>query len=171
MSERFLRPPQPLPSDETAPIVFLTGPIQGAPDWQTPLANEILARRDDLTVLSPRRETVGETSFDYNEQVGWERAGLRRAMSNGAIAFWLAAQDTLLSYPQGRAYAQTTKIEFGTVTGWREFRDFPIFLGIDPQYRGGSEKYFRYVCQEQNIPILNSLDGLLRTVAQQTPHS
>ncbi len=59
---RLLRPPEnKLLTGEQ--IVFLAGPIQGAPDWQSELGNSLLTSDSNIYVASPRRENDDRSSF------------------------------------------------------------------------------------------------------------
>lgn len=102
-----LRPPKDVEVNETDPVIFLGGPIQGAPDWQSE-AIEIIHELDSgVVVASPRKEyRTGE--FVYEAQVDWETRYLARAAQNGVILFWLAEQT---EETPGRAYGQTSRFE------------------------------------------------------------
>jgi len=163
MNERIHFPPHHDEIPKRAPLIFLAGPIQGSPDWQTETALELTHHLKDAHVASPRRITE-DKNFDYKEQVRWEKDHLRRARNLGVIMFWFAAQDHALEYEKGRAYSQTTRIEMGKVIGWREFTQFPIVIGFDPEYTpqgGGSERYMRDDAEENNIPVYDSLDDTI----------
>lgn len=163
MTERFFTPPRELTILETTPLVFLAGPVQGAPDWQTTLAERIIDT-SSMAVASPRRTAENQARFDADEQKAWEIAFRDRARKFGVTGFWLAAQDFTLPYPAGRAYAQTTRFEMGEAWGWRHYDpDVPIVVGIDPTYTdhgGGSESYMRTNCAHRGITVVDSLDEL-----------
>ena len=84
--------------------VFLAGPTPrdaDTPSWR-PQAVELLRSLGfQGTVLVPERES--RTSFDYDDQVEWEFAGLSQATR---IAFWVPRD--LKTMP-----ALTTNVEFG----------------------------------------------------------
>src|SRR4051812_20568877 len=101
----FLQPPEIIQTD--GPIIFLAGPIQGAPDWQSTAAALIHDLDPSVVVASPRRD-YPEGTFVYEHQVDWETHYLRTAGRSGVIAFWLAGQTV---ETPGRAYAQTTRFE------------------------------------------------------------
>ena len=71
-------------------IIFLAGPIQGAPDWQAEAISVFTSLKPDITIASPRRETFEGVSYD--EQVDWETENLRKAGRSGVIMFWLAKE-------------------------------------------------------------------------------
>src|SRR5690242_6270198 len=102
MNGTVLRPPHY--SDMAGPIVFLAGPIQGAPDWQFEAVELLHAGDHRLNIASPRRLEAWNTGNDYNEQVDWETHHLRQAAREGVILFWLARE---AEHRCDRAYAQT----------------------------------------------------------------
>ncbi len=100
MPERLLlQPPEIVEADGA--VIFLAGPIQGAPDWQTEATSIIHDLDSSIIVASPRKD-YPEGTFVYENQVDWETHFLREAGRLGVVSFWLAAQaeDT-----PGRAYA------------------------------------------------------------------
>jgi len=166
MNERIHLPPNYSDVPKGKSLVFLAGPIQGSPDWQTETAIKMTNYIDDLHVASPRRIEEGK-DFDYKQQVTWEKAHLRRSRELGVIMFWFASQDMALEYEAGRSYAQTTRIEIGRAFGWHDAKPFPLVIGFDPQYTengGGSERYIRAMAQESQIPVLDSLEDTIDQV-------
>lgn len=146
-------------------LVFLAGPIQGAPDWQMDLAPKIIQRRPGIVVATPRAPgNVDRESFDFNEQVDWEDEHLWRAAKLGGIVFYFAAQDARLPYREGRAYAQTTRIELGKILGWRRFMPVNVAVGFDPEYKGGSERYIRRMLERDEVSVASGADELLERI-------
>ncbi len=169
--ERLYTPPRQLAIPDTTPLVFLAGPVQGAPDWQTPFAEATLASNPDTAVASPRRTAEDQARFDADEQVKWEHRSLDRARRFGVLAFWLAAQELDdETYPAGRAYAQTTRIELGKALGWKHYQpDLPVVIGFDPEYTmrgGGSESYIRREAKLAGIAIYNSASETLSAITR-----
>lgn len=163
MEERLHIPPNRHRIGIQSPLVFLAGPIQGSPDWQNPTARTLLDHLDDdVHVASPRRES--QEGFDWDEQVAWEKFHLLRSRTMGVIAFWFAARDHALEYEEGRDYAQTSRIELGRVAGWLDYSNFPVILGVDPEYSaqgGGNERYIRSLAAEHGIAVHISLDDVI----------
>lgn len=161
-------PPKAVAIEAGQPSVFLAGPIQGAPDWQSESVEtfEKIWNGDQvLNIFSPRRATL-KSDFDYQAQTDWEKAGLRQASKNGVIVFWFAARDFALPYEEGRAYAQTSRVEFGRVFGWKDYKPgINVAIGIEPGY-SGSEKYFKTCAAEFNIKIHDNLESLCKAVAE-----
>lgn len=160
--------PPELSSDIAAnePVLFLAGPIQGAPDWQAKAITTVsrsLERCESAGVLhisNPRRDYIDE-QFSYPEQVRWEKHNILRAAKFGAVMFWFAKQDPSVEYEAGRAYAQTSRVEFGRVCGWKDYAlNLNLVLGIEPGYNG-SERYFKTCADEYDIPVYTDLDSTI----------
>ena len=175
MMKRFFTPPHELTIPDATPLIFLEGPVQGAPDWQSFVAMQLLARRTDVAVASPRRTSEDQKQFNNVEQVSWEQIYIKRARESGAVGIWWAAQDLEdTSYPSRRAYAQTTRVEFGdAVASKRSHPKLPLVVGYDQAYTssgGGSESYVRLVLQlEKFNPPHNSIETFIEALSEETP--
>jgi hypothetical protein len=158
-----------LPPDESTvhynKVVFVAGPIQGAPDWQAEACTKLLSIvPDDTLVCCPRKEyELG--SFIYERQVDWESKWLKMAALHGVIMFWLAAQT---KETPGRSYGQTSRFELGEWFGHKYSTDkYPLNLivGIEPGF--GNERYIRRRISQANECVLQSeilvLDSLDKT--------
>ena len=120
------------------PLIFLAGPIQGAPDWQAEAVRWFADNVPELTIASPRRAYLpGE--FDYAAQVDWETHHLRAAARDGVILFWLAKE--AVNTP-GRAYAQTSRFELAEWKVRHERDGTRLVVGIEPGFSG--ERYIRH---------------------------
>ena len=158
----MVNPTDDRPPGDAEPVLFLAGPIQGAPDYQTGFARAVLAKRPDFVVATPRVPAgLDRATFDYGRQVDWEERHLWRAARLGGVAFWFAAQDPALPYPPGRAYAQTSRIEIGMVVGWRRFMAVNLVVGFDPAYGGGSERYIRHMLHRDGVPVAGDREEFL----------
>jgi len=125
----------------TNPLIFLAGPIQGAPDWQAEAISILSQSNAEFSIASPRRlaEKKGNFSVDkYNEQVDWETHHLRLAGKTGVIMFWMAKE--AYDVP-GRAYAQTSRFELGEWKTRHELLKIKLVLGIELGFT--NEKYLR----------------------------
>jgi hypothetical protein len=132
---RLLQPPEIIEIDE--PIIFLAGPIQGAPDWQQKAARLIHRQAPHIVVASPRKDYLDGT-FVHEKQVDWETYNLRAAGKLGVVAFWLAKQT--IETP-GRAYAQTTRFELAEWKMRHQYEGAKLTLGIEEDF--GNERYIR----------------------------
>ena len=101
-----------------APVVFLAGPIHGAPRWQVEAFELIRGRDEDVVVASPRRFRSHEhsrwkataTLGHFHRQRAWERHYMDLAALQGAILFWLPGPAGSLD---GMVYGATTRYEIG----------------------------------------------------------
>lgn len=127
-------------------IVFLAGPIKGAPDWQ---ARAIEDLKDlDIYVANPRRENV--INFNLDMQVDWESKYLAAA---DVIMFWIPPKDFDVS---GRDYAQTSRFELAewmAKTNYNHTRK-QIIVGISDDFYGKS--YIVKRLQAQNVVVYNT---------------
>lgn len=176
MSE-FICPPHECSNDEL-PVVFLAGPVQGAPDWQSDMAAKLLRSGFAMNVASPRRTDMDDpavrAAFDreaQHAQIDWELRHIHRAIKFGVLVINFAAQDPLLDYPVGRAYAQTTRFEAGAAILGQEFFDghANIAVRIDPAYRGGNDTYMRYIAERNHIPVVDDEGALICEVLAKLP--
>ena len=130
----LIKCPEPITGITKKWKVFLAGPIQGAPDWQSKLL-EI----ENVVYLSPRRESYPVPNFNYNEQVEWETQALRSA---NIVLVWIPKEDESIA---GRSYAQTTRFEVGENMA----RGKNIILGIDESFSG--RRYFEYKAKKYGV--------------------
>jgi Nucleoside 2-deoxyribosyltransferase like len=144
------------------PLVFLAGPIQGAPDWQALAARWFAERAPGVSVASPRRLTR-DAPFDYAAQVDWETHHLRRAAEHGAILFWLAREAEAVP---GRAYAQTTRFELAEWKVRHERDGTRIVIGIDDGFTGARYIRHRFARDCPGVPLVDSLDAACATALE-----
>ena len=139
------------------PVVFLAGPIQGAPDWHEEAARILLELDSAFTIASPRALPNEYETFDeahYRAQVDWETHYLRRAARECVIMFWLAKEKTHI---HERAYAQTSRFEIGE---WKErhMRDgAKLVVGIEDGFSGARYVRHRFGQDCPEVPVVSSL--------------
>ena len=104
-ARRVITPPNFGPVD--GPLVYLAGPIEGAPDWQSEALERLLSLDPSLNVANPRRPLAPGEEL-ASEQIDWETGYLRRAEQHGAILFWMAAERDHVPW---RAYAQVARAQ------------------------------------------------------------
>jgi len=138
------------------PIVFLAGPIQGAPDWQAEAIRWFAEHAPLLVIASPRRLDRSRT-FDYAVQVDWETHHLRRAAECGVILFWLPAET--VSTP-GRAYAQTSRFELAEWKVRHERDGARIVVGIEDGFSGARYIRHRFGQDCPRVPLVSSLPAV-----------
>ncbi|MGH7234665.1 MAG: hypothetical protein ACREF7_04450 [Candidatus Saccharimonadales bacterium] len=132
--ELYIQPAEIVEVD--GPVIFLAGPIQGAPLWQ-PEAAALIHAQTEIIVASPQKD-YPEGTFVYENQVDWETHFLRRAAKCGVIMFWLAAQT---EETPGRSYAQTSRFELGEAKLKHERDGINLVVGIESGF--GNERYIR----------------------------
>ena len=157
MTERLtLTPPEIV--ETYSPVIFLAGPIQGAPNWQPEAASFIHDIDPEIIVASPRKN-YPEGTFVYEKQVDWETHFLRTAGRTGVIAFWLAAQ---VEETPGRAYAQTTRFELAEWKMRHEYEGTKLTVGIEEGF--GNERYIRRRLAQDapGVKITDSLEEMCR---------
>lgn len=150
MERRIYTPVSYIEADVSNPVIFLAGPIQGAPNWQEETMEIISSQNPDIIIATPRREYLPGT-FNYDEQVDWETYHLKRAGRNGAIMFWLPKEKE--HFPD-REYAQTSRFELAEWKG----RKAKMVIGIEKGFPG--EKYIRrrFSQDRPDVPILDNLE-------------
>lgn len=157
MSERILlQPPEIIKTDK--PVIFLAGPIQGAPDWQSEAANLIHDIDPTLIVASPRKD-YPEGTFVYERQVDWETHFLRTAGRTGVVAFWLVAQ---VEETPGRAYAQTTRFELAEWKMKHEYEGVKLTIGIEEGFGNARYIHRRFSQDTPDVQIADSLEEMSR---------
>ncbi len=150
MSRVILPPHYPEP---VGPLVFLAGPIQGAPLWQVEASRLLHELRPELHVANPRRDYLpGE--FDYAAQVDWETHHLRRAATDGVILFWLAKEETHFCE---RAYAQTTRFELAEWMVRHERDGAKLVVGLDAGFTGARYIRRRFAQDCPGVPVCDTL--------------
>lgn len=111
-------------------IVFLAGPIKGAPNWQIQAIQDLADL--DVYVANPRRENVA--NFNLDLQVDWESKFLAAA---DVIMFWIPPKEFDVS---GRDYAQTSRFELAewmAKTNYNRTRK-QVVVGISDDFFGKS---------------------------------
>lgn len=149
LTQTIFPPNYPDLADQT-PVIFLAGPIQGAPDWHKKAIAYLQAKAPTLALASPKKAYL-DGSFVYGEQVDWESHFLNRAASNGCILFWLAKEET--HFPE-RAYAQTSRFELGEWAAKQSQLNCNLVVGIEKGFSGA--RYIRRRLNQQNTAVVQS---------------
>ncbi len=72
---------------------------------------------------------------------------------------------TDVEYPEGRAYAQTTRIELGETLGrYYHNPDLRFVVGFEKGYVGGSEGYVRRMLGAVGLSVVDSEDEFLSSI-------
>lgn len=144
------------------PLVFLAGPIQGAPNWQADAIHWFSEFAPKLGVASPRRQDRSR-QFDYAAQVDWETHYLRLAAQNGVIMFWLANE---VEHVPGRAYAQTSRFELAEWKVRHERDGIRLVVGLDDGFSGARYIRHRFGQDCPNVTILSTLSETCEAVVK-----
>lgn len=135
------------------PLVFLAGPIQGAPHWQADAIQWFAEYAPAFSVASPRRVDRSR-DFDYAAQVDWETHHLRSAATSGVILFWLARE---VEHVPSRAYAQTTRFELAEWKVRHERDGVRLAIGIEEGFSGARYIRHRFGQDCPGVPIVSTL--------------
>ena len=155
MPSRVLLPPHY--RTVAGPVVFLAGPIQGAPPWQTRATDLLHAAAPALHIASPRRPSFADLdATGYNAQVDWETHHLRRAAADGVILFWLAREE---AHRCERAFAQTTRFELGEWAARHRADGTKLVVGIDDGFTGARYIRRRLAQDCPAIPLCDTLEA------------
>jgi len=124
-----------------APLIYLAGPIQGAPRWQEQAHDLIKSLDNRLYVASPSNLARGELlkasiigKHSFADQLDWENFHMRRAARAGCLLFWLAEQ---VEQTPGRSYARDTRRELGKWVIKQQYdREFSLVFGGETGFDG-----------------------------------
>jgi hypothetical protein len=150
---------------DPVPLIFLGGPINGAPNWQDKAVTTILSKAPELFVASPRRgvrETIAPHVLKGNESVFprqrvWERYYLKLASRKGAIMFWLPGEE---AHDPAHSYGAMTRVELGQwMTEYRFDQTVSFCLGSDGHFPGLDPiKYDLSLDAPDKLPLFGSLE-------------
>lgn len=162
----IILPPYYPKNPDTKPVIFLAGPIQGAPSWHEKAIRRILKRGVDCHIACPKKGIVEEynpRNCDMDNgpysQYDWETSFLNKAADNGVILFWLAKEETHFCK---RSYGQTTRYELAE---WKERMirgEATIVLGIEEGWTG--ERYIRHRLDRElpDLEVHSTLGGTVK---------
>lgn len=154
------------PNVADAPLIFLAGPIQGAPDWQLQARDLIRSLDADVHIASPRRLFRHEGDFTdamYREQVAWEHHYLSHAAKYGVTLFWLANEER--HYPD-RAYAQTTRFELGEAMMRHHLLGARVVVGFDTAFSNAKYLRLTLMAKAPGIPLESTLEATCRKAVE-----
>ena len=136
-------------------VVFLAGPITGAPNWHEKAIEIFQDLAPDLFIASPKLpDFVGEGAVSYNDQVAWESHYLNEAGKKGVIMFWLAEEEKHSCYYQ---HARTSRFELGEWMAKHQSENANLVVGIASDFPGRQYIKLRLTNDCPKIPLVNSL--------------
>src|SRR3989344_2086457 len=123
------------------PLIFLAGPIRGAPNWQDEAIPMLLKKNPNIFIVSPRRgirpaiEThilTGDEKY-FHRLRAWERHYLDIAGHNpdtkGVIMFWLPGET---EHNCEKSYGAMTRVELGqAMESYRRDKRTRFCIGSD----------------------------------------
>jgi hypothetical protein len=128
--------------------LFLAGGIQGCPDHQAFICNEL--KDADITIYNPRRKNfpIKDPTAAYG-QIKWEFDHLAAATM---ISFWFCkeTQCPIVLLELGK-YLMTNK---------------PIVIGIDPKYSRRQDVEIQTQLERPEVPIVYSLEDLSNEISK-----
>ncbi len=132
--------PKTYVKDLDKPLIFLAGPIRGAPLWQDEAIKYLLSKNSNIIIASPRREArdsfvdsiiKGDETF-FERQRAWERHYLDIASKSGVILFWLP-QET--QHDCKKSYGAMTRLELGQwITRYNLDNSIRFCIGSDGKF-------------------------------------
>ena len=160
--------------EDSRSLIFLLGPIEGAPRWQTVAAQWFRSNTDcdRVDVASPRYISLDdEDTLDWaphissQNQIDWEIYHLSRANKNGVIMAWLPPEEKVI--PE-RCYAQTSRFELGEQLARHSLRNINLVVGVEAGFSG--EGYVAYrIGQVPTIPLRFGLEETCKAVLELLP--
>jgi hypothetical protein len=132
--------PKTYVQDIKGPLIYLAGPIRGAPNWQDEAIVFLFSKKHDLVIASPRRGVRDKiapyiVSGDENyfpRQRAWERYYLDIASKAGCILFWLPGEK---KHNCKKVYGATTRVEIGQWTTRYKFdKNVRFCIGSDGKF-------------------------------------
>ncbi|MFA5532633.1 MAG: hypothetical protein WDA13_03500 [Candidatus Shapirobacteria bacterium] len=139
---------------ENKPLIFLAGPIIGAPNWQQQAINIIHCKNPEIAIASPKHLEKKQTNFSLEEQSDWESFHLTKASENGAIIFWLAKE---IEHRCERPYAQTSRFELGEWKTKQQNKETFLSVGIEDGFTNSNYIKRRLSQDCPNVPIFRDL--------------
>ncbi len=109
------------PQIKAYPIIYLAGPIRGAPSWHDEAITFFLNQSKDMTIVSPNRElrgdlkkylVKGEEKYFPRQRV-WENYCMDIISKKGCVMFWLPGEQ---NHNCNKPYASMTRKELGDIT-------------------------------------------------------
>jgi hypothetical protein len=130
-----------------SPLIFLAGPIKGAPSWQNEAVKIIHSLEPNFFVASPSRRmgkevagyVVSGDSNYFQRQRAWEWHYMSLAAKKGCILFWLPGE---IQHSCDKSYAFMTSNEFGHWTAYKQWEQVNLAIGRDGNFREWSTLEF-----------------------------
>lgn len=151
------------------PLIFLAGPVKGAPNWQDEAVDILFSLEKDIMVALPKREIedkiakyviVGDENY-FPRQRAWERHYLDIASRTGTILFWLPGE---IEHKCEKAYGAMTRFELGLTLGWYKYnKEISFCVGTDLKF---SEFYTIHYDLQRDAPDKKIMPTLEESCAE-----
>jgi len=156
-------------------LIFLAGPIQGAPSWHDEAIRIIQGRASELNIASPSRDvderylaknlTELNPSLAPGQRIDWETDYLGLASRTGSILFWFPLEET---HYCDRPYAQTSRVEVSEwMTKSQRTGSHNMVVGFQPSFSGEDYLRYRFAKEDTKIPIYSTLEETCLTAVEQ----
>lgn len=157
--------PNHLVKDLQKPLIFLAGPIRGAPRWRDVALRYILNSRNDIYIATPEKNiydndlkafAIKSGDSYLSRQREWERHYLNHASIRGAIMFWLPQE---VAHNCDVAYGSITKLELGQwMTKFNSNKNLRIAIGCDGNFSEWHTIKYDLSQDAPEIKIKNTLE-------------
>ena len=161
--------------EEDSPLIFLAGPINGAPAWHEKAIDLIDKATGSLIyIASPKREKEYNKDYSkilaktdniisFEDQLTWERYYLSVAANNGAIMFWLPVAETHDCY---RTYARDTRGELGEWRGMMQYSSPNIVIGAEEKFDGLKIIKKNYLAVNPEMKFYSNLEDTVKAAVE-----
>lgn len=133
------------------PLVYLAGPIQGTPDWQSEAVATLGDLAPDVHVATPRGSNF---RGGIEKHLAWEQACTDRAARDGVILFWCARET---SHRCNRTYAAQMRFELGEWAVKSSAGLAQVVVGFERGFTGGPYLQRRLTLSYPRVPICRDL--------------
>jgi hypothetical protein len=148
----------PTYAELNGPLIFLAGPIQGAPDWHAE-ALRLLRPFPGIHIANPKLpeddlESGTNPAVPAAARIDWEHHYLERAGAQGVLLFWLPRE---AKHFCDRAYAQTSRFELGEAVTRHRWQGINVVVGVETGFTNA--RYLRQTIGKKapGIPLCSTL--------------
>ncbi|MDP3881298.1 MAG: hypothetical protein Q8Q31_00270 [Nanoarchaeota archaeon] len=152
------------------PLIFLEGPIRGAPEWQDAAIEIIFSLLNEIYVANPQRSVKeslqpflaqGRTDF-FPRQRAWERHYIEKASldknQKGVVMMWLPKE---IEHSCQKSYGAMTRVEFGEIITHIKYNPSTRFcIGTDGDFSEVDTMLYDLSLDAPNLKIFKSLREL-----------
>ncbi len=159
----------PVNEVEEDPVIFLAGPVVGAPFWHNEAIKVIRRMSKKPHIASPSRE-LNQRYLNSNvhtiksckkepgswPEIDWQMRYLKKAFEGGCQLFWMPKEK--IHYPE-YPYAQGSRYELGEWSQKAETSErLSIIVGFEQDFPGREFLTYKLSRTCPSIPITNNLE-------------